>query len=103
MRTNWVGRPRKAALLVASLLLLLWPAWSHAEEWKRLQGHKAKIWCIALSADNALLASGDDEGLIRLWDVASAKQIAVLKDGFSRVHDIIFLKDGKTLLTSSRQ
>ena len=34
-----------------------------------LQGHLGGVWGVALDKDSALVASGGDDGTVRLWDV----------------------------------
>jgi WD40 repeat protein len=54
---------------------------------------------IAFSPDNATLATGDTEGFVRLWDVATGQLRAeILKHEFE-VGDVAFSPDGRTLLT----
>jgi WD40 repeat protein len=35
-----------------------------------LTGHDGKVYCLAFSHDGMLLASGGQNGLIRVWDMA---------------------------------
>ena len=36
-----------------------------------LVGHTAAVRCVAYSPDGGLLASGGDDGAVRVWDLAS--------------------------------
>jgi WD40 repeat protein len=47
-------------------------------KWKTLQGSKSSVNAVALSADGRLLASGDSDCEVKLWDVSSARQLATL-------------------------
>ncbi len=73
----------------------------HAKEWKILKGHTQQVVCVAISADNSMVASGDAGGMIRLWDVAKEKEVGVLEARFPIVSGVFFLNDGKTLLSAS--
>ncbi len=52
---------------------------------------------IAFSADGRTLASGDLDAKVRLWDVASGKNLAVL-DGKYWIGSVAFSRDGQTLI-----
>jgi WD40 repeat protein len=47
------------------------------------------------------LASGSNDGTLKLWDVAKAKERATLRPQSdlkeNRVHSVVFMPDGKTL------
>jgi WD40 repeat protein len=53
-----------------------------------LRGLTSWVRCVAFSADSALLASGSDDGTIRLWDVTSSgggvcRQTIAMKDPYT--------------------
>jgi WD40 repeat protein len=48
---------------------------------------------VAVTADDALLATGSYDGTVKLWDLASRKEIAI----FPSRGDVAFSPDGKTL------
>jgi WD40 repeat protein len=62
-----------------------------------LKGHKTLIRSIAFSPDGRILASGDNQRKIKLWDVASGKELATLDNGGWSVYSVAFSPDGKTL------
>jgi WD40 repeat protein len=73
--------------------------------WRRtasIKSHVHGLWTIAFSPDGKTLASCTYDGLVQLWNVASARNIAILK-GHKRgfVYSVAFSPDGKTLASGS--
>ena len=50
----------------------------NAEFAVKLAGHSGQPNWVAFSTDSKLLASGDRQGTVKLWDVAAAKEVATL-------------------------
>jgi WD40 repeat protein len=44
-----------------------------------LQGHTDRVWSVAFSCDNETLASGSNDGTIRLWQKASKTATKILR------------------------
>jgi WD40 repeat protein len=44
-------------------------------------GHKQKITCLAVSADDFTLASGSDEGKVRIWDTMGRQCTKIIEHG----------------------
>jgi WD40 repeat protein len=44
-----------------------------------LEGHTGTVWGVALSEDGELLASGGDDGVIRLWEAGSGSCLRTLR------------------------
>jgi WD40 repeat protein len=61
-----------------------------------LRGHDRIISSLAVSADGELLASGSEDGAIRLWDTRTWKEVGLLKNE-TIVYAIAFTPDGTRL------
>ena len=58
---------------------------------------------IAFSPDGSLLASATYDGMIRLWDVASAEMLAELHSEQEEVFRLFFAEGGRLLVSTSRE
>jgi hypothetical protein len=59
------------------------------------------VWSVAFSPDGARLASGSDDGTVRLWDTATGEPAATLTGHTSRVWSVAFSPDGARLASGS--
>ena len=56
----------------------------------------------AFSADGNIIAAGDSDGTIRLWNATIGQTINTFKAHTDLVFDVVFSPDGKTLATAGR-
>jgi len=69
---------------------------------RTLVGHTGKVFSVAFSADDKLLASGGKDNTIRLWDADSGEQIQTFTGHTDGVVSVGFSPDGKTLASAGR-
>ncbi|MDQ1745403.1 MAG: hypothetical protein QOE23_3742 [Pseudonocardiales bacterium] len=68
----------------------------------KLTGHTQRVNTLAFSPDGKTLASGSDDGTVRLWDVPGQRQVGGLVVGHTGdVFTMAFSRDGKTLASGS--
>ena len=68
---------------------------------KSLVGHTQGVISVAYSPDGRLLASGDEAGEVRVWNMPDCTPRYVLPAREPDVHVVAFSPDGKYLLTAS--
>ena len=81
--------------------------WSYLEESVRdrievLAGHRGEVGCLALSSDGRTLASGDDRGEIRLWDLEGGICRLVLTVPPRPLGHLAWSPDGSALASADR-
>ena len=69
------------------------------EELNLLNEHRGRGLSIAFSPDGRTLATGNDDGTVRLWDVETGKNIKTLTADPYWVWSIAFSPNGRTLAT----
>jgi WD40 repeat protein len=66
-----------------------------------LTGHTSSVWSVAFSPDGKLLASGSVDKTIKLWDVATGREVRTLSGHTSWVTSVAFSPDGRLLASCS--
>ncbi len=69
------------------------------DSWQTIIGNKASVKYLSFSADSRTLAGGDTSGKVRLWDMATFREIA----NFPLDRFCSFSPDGRTLIGGTSQ
>ncbi len=89
------------------LVLIFWACWQvlgvdqEIQPIRTLYGHTGAVCSVAFSPDGKILASGGDDGLVKLWDVATGNLLRVLLRHTKSVYSVAFSPDGKMLASGS--
>ena len=73
----------------------------HHGEQSRLRGHTEAVTAVAFSADERFLASGSTDRTVKLWDIATGKEIFTLHGHAKSVTCLVFSPDSKRLVSGS--
>jgi WD40 repeat protein/transcriptional regulator with XRE-family HTH domain len=60
-----------------------------------------EVWSVALSQDGQLLATGDNDCKIALWNIQTGQQILTCNGHANWVRSVAFSRDGQTLVSGS--
>lgn len=68
-----------------------------------LAGHRGlwAVWAVRFSPDGKTLATGGEDGTIRLWDLQHMREVAELRGHSGWVVGLDFSRDGRTLASAS--
>jgi WD40 repeat protein len=76
------------------------PSWRQITRWPRHPG--GPVADLALSDDGALVARGGDDGVLRLWDVTTGRELGAFDWGLGPVYAAAFAPDGMTIAVGGR-
>ena len=71
---------------------LLWSVSDKSDDW---------VWSVAFSPDGNILASGNDNNTIKLWNASKGECLKTLQGHTDRVWSVVFNPDGTTLASAS--
>jgi eukaryotic-like serine/threonine-protein kinase len=64
-------------------------------------GHSDKVFNVAIAPDGRSALSGSSDGTLKLWDLATGRELRTLVGGSSQVYSIAIAPDGRTALSGS--
>ena len=74
-----------------------WRAQSRGRQFMTLKGHTGIVWTVAWSPDGNMIASGAQDGTVKLWDSHTGKQIRELALHEGTIMSISFSSSGRWL------
>jgi hypothetical protein len=87
----------KASAAATALAAAVWQA-----NWRfNLIGHESTVASAIFSPDGSRIVTASFDGTARIWDAATAKQVAVLRGHDSDVRSAAFSSDGSRIVTAS--
>ncbi len=60
------------------------------------------IWAVAYSPDGTKLATGQNDGTVKLWNAETGELLSTFADHDAAVHAVAFHPDGKLLASGAR-
>ena len=66
-----------------------------------LSGHSGCVRSVSWSPEGTKLASGSDDKTVRIWEVATGKELSQLRGHSAVVTSVCFSSDGKQLTSGS--
>ena len=80
--------------------LLVWE-WQSETYVMKQQGHGGAMQCLAYSPDGSLVATGGDDGKVKLWNTSSSFCFVTFTEHEASVSGLVFTPSGKVVLSSS--
>ena len=92
---------RRAFIAAADRTARVWDV-PGDREIRRMIGHAASVWCIALSPDSQRLATGGMDGTVRIWSLDSGAEVKRWDGHLSLVSSLVWTPDGSRLISAGQ-
>jgi WD40 repeat protein len=79
-----------------------WLQWCLGCRQRTLQAHDGGLLCATVSPDDCFLVTGDRNGTVKVWDLATLQPIGTLPGHTDEVQRAVFAPDSRTLATCSK-
>lgn len=100
--TDGLWTPDGSKMIVASSIgIWVYDTADMATEPMLLVRHEVPVTAVAVSADSSMIASGDTNGELVLWDLATGEAKFQTDTGFSRINAIAFKPDGTQIASAA--
>lgn len=103
---NLARRAARVVVMWLTLTLLFTQtAWSIEPDIPRLvvqTGHSGFVTSLTFAPDGRTLVSGSEDKTVKLWDVATGRELRTLGGRRSEVLCVAYAPDGKTIASGSR-
>jgi WD40 repeat protein len=68
---------------------------------RRLQGRTDEVMCVSMSPDERFFVSGGRNKNIRVWEIATGRQVKVLEGHSDWVNSVLWSRDGQYIVSGS--
>jgi WD40 repeat protein len=68
---------------------------------RTLRGHQSQVLSVAFGPDGARLATGSDDQMVKVWDVATGRELRTFQGKKDRVRSMAISPDGTRMATGS--
>jgi WD40 repeat protein len=75
--------------------------WPSGEKLWEIRTGSDRLISLAVSPDSQVIATGDDDGYVKLWDAASGRKMGEIKAHSDKVHTVSFDAKGKHIISAS--